>query len=85
MTKRVIDYLPKFVSELRVQLRADEIRWGDEWLERPREGQEKRIFMRFADYYGNFLLRHEPIPWLKVAGNALIGWIREKFPEDLKE
>lgn len=85
MGKRVIDYLPAFISALRVQLRLDELRWGNEWESRPKEGQEKRIFSRFADYYADFVIRHEPIPWTKVVGLALIGWIRDTGIHENKE
>jgi hypothetical protein len=74
---KLIDYLPEFVSVLEAQLEKDQERWGDTWKARPREGQEQRGFARFHDYEDQFLNAGIPVPWLKVAGEALIAWVRE--------
>jgi hypothetical protein len=80
---RVQDFLEEFTNEMWQQLRKDEKRWGDTWIERPRLGQENRIFSRFTAYYDQFIYGKTPIPWEKVANLALIGWIRENHPEVL--
>ena len=72
----VTDYLEDFCEALRDQLVEDEERWGDEWLKRPREGQATRIYDRIHQYRFQ-----QDVPWLKIAGNALIGWIRDTYPE----
>lgn len=71
-------FLVRFVKALRDQLIEDERKWGNTWLDRPRAGQEGRIFTRLNEYYDDFVTNGTPIPWLKVAGNAMIGWIREE-------
>lgn len=82
----LLDVLPKFIAVLTAQVEADQKRWGDTWRKRPREGQEDRIFHRFMDYYDQWKNAGTPIPWLKVAGEALIGWARENVEGwELKE
>lgn len=80
---RVIDYLEDFAQALAEQLvLRDEPRWKHEWLRRPREGQEDRIEQDFARYFRDYHTIGTPVPWLKVAGNAMIAWIRENYPDD---
>jgi hypothetical protein len=79
---RTVDYLDEFVVELKKQLESDYGRWGDSWLCQP-EGQEKFCIWKFIQYYEASRLRSEPMPWLKIAGYALISWIRENHPEIL--
>jgi hypothetical protein len=67
----------RFAGALIGQLQDDEERWGDTWKKRPREGQEGRIFARFEDYKDQFENGGTPVPWLKIAGLALIALYRE--------
>lgn len=78
---RVVDFLEEFKAALEKQLLEDEKHWGTTWLKRPMAGQEGRTRNEFNDYFDKFENGGEPIPWLKVAGNALICWIREQHPE----
>lgn len=78
---KLIDYLPEFVAELKAQMIDDQKRWGDTWKKRPREGQEQRAFSRYFDYYDQWANAGTPIPWLKVVGEALICWVRERYPD----
>lgn len=73
----VWDFMTEFVAALRAQLQEDEERWGDTWRRRVRFGHEERIFNDFADYWDQYKNTGKPIPWLKVAGLAMIAWIRE--------
>ena len=79
----VTDYLEEFCEALRDQLVEDEERWGDEWLRLSRDGQVTRISLRLDDYYNEWGKNsgRVPFPWLKAAGNILIGWIRDTYPE----
>ena len=77
----VTDYLEDFCEALRDQLVEDEERWGDEWLKKSRADQSHRIFDRIQDYYEDYLEGYRDMPWLKIAGNALIAWIRDTYPE----
>lgn len=91
------DYLDEFLVEFRAQLAADERRWGDTWLKRPKKGQADRIFERIREYYQDeFLaqtLNHgtdqpifiDSLPWMKITGEALIGWIRERYPNEFPD
>lgn len=75
------DFLPEFIDALTKQLKSDDLVWGDTWLKRPIEGQELRTRETFRDYFDQFENSGVPVPWLKVAGGALICWIREQHPE----
>lgn len=74
---KVWEFLPEFMEALEEQLRDDWRRWGDTWLHRTREGQTERTIKTFRDYFDQYEQAGVPVNWLKVAGNALICWIRE--------
>lgn len=82
---RVVDFLGEFSEALKNQLLEDEKLWGDTWLIRPITGQEERTFKDYSDWFDQFKNGNQPVPWLKVAGDALICWIREKNPEMFKK
>lgn len=84
MTYKLVDFVTEFADELAKQLAEDEARWGDTWRHRPIEGQEERTYARFRDYFDQYLHTGAPVPWLKIAGNALICWVRERYPEELE-
>lgn len=75
------DFLEEFSKELKKQLEADQKRWGDTWLQRIPEGQETRIEEHVKTYFDQFRNAGVPVPWLKIAGLALIAWVRENHPE----
>jgi hypothetical protein len=77
----VWDFIKEFVVALLKQLEDDEKRWGNTWLQRPREGQEFRIGEHIASYFDQYKNANKPVPWLKIAGLAMIAWIRENHPE----
>ncbi len=74
----LVDYVPAFAEALTAQLKADAVRWGDTWEYRPRAGQEERTEDKFRDYFDQYHNAGIPVPWLKVAGAALICWVREQ-------
>lgn len=78
---RVTYFLDEFAEALYHQLVADEQRWGKTWLERPRKGQEDRISFTIDSYFQEYFDTGKPVPWLKIAGNAMIAWLRENHPE----
>jgi hypothetical protein len=77
----VYDFLPEFTQALEGQLMLDEKRWGDTFLHRTRTGQEERTIHNYNDKFDKFLHGGEPIPWLKIVGDAYICWVREQHPE----
>jgi len=77
----VWDFMKEFVEALTKQLESDEKRWGDTWLTRVPEGQEMRTICTFNDYFDQWKQTKTPIPWLKIAGGAMICWIRDQRPE----
>lgn len=85
MGKTLLDYLPEFIKELNAQLEEDGKQWGDTWKHRSRKGQEWRTKSRYDDYFDRFQNAGTPVPWLKIAGGALICWVREKYPDTYKE
>jgi hypothetical protein len=91
-------YIDEFFVELRAQLEQDHERWGDTWAKRPRKGQGDRIFDRLRQYYNDARLGKEllmgnedtpvfvdSLPWMKIAGLALIGWIRDRYPDEFPD
>ena len=95
MKRTLLWYFWPFVRELYAQLESDQERWGDEWKRRPiepspldEEGngkahwvhQNDRIFNRILDYYEAWDTKKEDMPWLKIAGLSMIGWVREHYP-----
>lgn len=77
----VWEFMVEFCEALKKQLEQDEERWGNTWLKRKIDGQEERTIAKFNDYFDQFRERDMPIPWLKIAGGAMICWLREKHPE----
>jgi hypothetical protein len=75
------DFVDEFAAALKRQLQEDHARWGDTWLHRTRAGQELRVEQTLLGYFDQFKYASQPVPWVKVAGNALICWIREQHPE----
>lgn len=78
---KVTDFMDEFIVALAEQLAEDEKRWGDTWLHRTRKGQELRTRKSFDDKWDQFENAGVPVPWLKMAGDILISWIREQHPE----
>ena len=77
--KSLLEYFEDFTADLLGQLSKDHLRWGDTWQQRSREGQEDRIFDRIQDYRDQFNNGGRAVPWLKIAGLAFIGHVREKY------
>lgn len=78
---KVTDFLNEFTEKLATQLNSDHERYGDTWLEKTRADQERRMEIRISHYFDRFVNNKEPVPWLKIAGNAMIAWIRDEHPE----
>lgn len=77
MKKKLVEYIPEMALALTEHIKSDQIRWGDTWMTRSKDGQEERVFARYTDYFDQFRNAGTPIPWLKVIGEALICWVRE--------
>lgn len=75
------DFLKEHDDALTEQLKSDEKEWGDSWIHAPYEGMDERIAHHIEDYFLKFREVGTPIPWLKVAGYALIKWIRDNHRE----
>lgn len=84
---KTTDFLNEFTEALRQQLEEDHERWADTWLERGLVWKGVTQEERFAAWVEDGIAEHfvdgEPLPWLKFAGEALIGWVRENHPEIL--
>ena len=83
LDKSLPEYLPEFFIELENQIHKDNERWGDTWKERGLVWEGREQEQRFCDWLGDkyFDWKNDdiPFPWLKVAGEAMIGYIREKY------
>jgi len=77
----LVHYVYPFALALKRRMQEDQLRWGDTWKKRPVEGQEERVFARYQDYIDQYRERRVPVPWLKIAGEALIAWVRETYPD----
>ena len=75
------DFLDEFAAALKRQPESDQVRWGNTWLKRIPEGQETRIEEHIKSYFDQFRNAGQPVPWLKVAGLAMIAWIRDNHRE----
>ena len=76
------DFVKEFSELLETQLREDEKRWGDTWRRRSKKGQVDRMMARFGDYHDQFSYGYtKEFPWLKLAGEALIGWVRDNIDD----
>ena len=82
---KVWDFLPEFIDCLKEQLESDDKRWGDTWRQRNVGEQEERIAHHIRDYFDQYRHAGRPVPWLKIAGLALIAWIRDNHPEIFPE
>lgn len=78
---KVWHFMAEFISALYERLKEDDIKWGNTWLERTRDGQESRIEEDIIGYFNEYHGSGTPIPWLKLVGVTMIGWIREQHPE----
>jgi len=75
------DYVDVFAEDLKAQLRKDRERWGDTWRYRPVEGQEDRMIARLDDYKDQYQKAGVEYPILKIAGEALICWVRREMKD----
>lgn len=74
---RPSDFLDEFVKALEEQLEKDHEKEGNTWRKRVKLGHENQIYSKITEYYDQWLNAGRRIPWLKIAGLALIAWIRE--------
>jgi len=83
---KVWHFLPEIWRLLKGQLKEDDKRWGNTWLNRPLAGQATRIRTTFRDYFaklesGRLDYSDRIEIWLKIIGNAVIALIREMSPD----
>lgn len=78
-SKKLYWYVPEVAIALWKQLRSDDARYHTEWLKRGRDGQEERAYAWFAGKMLEFRSQGKPFPWLKMIGEGLIGYVREKY------
>lgn len=71
----------EFIPKMLAQLANDQDRYGDTWLMPYVEGMEGHIRGRIDEYFGQFEESGKPVPWLKVAGYAIIAQARLDHPE----
>ncbi|NLN71124.1 MAG: hypothetical protein GX142_10175, partial [Chloroflexi bacterium] len=71
----------EFIPKMLAQMALDQNRYGDTWLMDYTEGLETHIRERFDDYFSLFDQFEKPIPWLKIAGYAILAQARLDHPE----
>ena len=80
-TKRFLwEFIPELGMALTHQLHIDRHKFGDSW--RINQNWEATIFRNISFYYTEYLENGKAIPWLKVIGTALIGWIHSVYQVD---
>ena len=87
MLKELPEYLDEFCDELKKQIIADNERWGDTWKERGLVWEGKEQEQRFFNWVTEKLALDwgrdgKPFPWVKAAGEAMIGYVREKYMKE---
>lgn len=76
------DYVDEVAAMLKDKLVEDEKRYGLEWILRGRNGQLSR-FMTWVRTKAQFTAeKGEKFPWESLLGEALIGYVREKYLEN---
>lgn len=89
LNKSLPKYLSEFFIELENQIHKDNERWGDTWKIRGLVWngltQEERFYSWMEEKYIDYKYNDKPFPWLKVAGEAMIGFIREKYLRDSEQ
>lgn len=78
---KLLEYFEEFMESVKAQLRSDNERWGDTYLNRTKEGQEERTRHTYMDYFDQFENAGTSVPWEKVVGGAFICWLRENHSE----
>jgi len=82
LIKSLPEYLPEFFKALAKQINSDNERWGNTWKERGLYWEGKSQELRFIQWVDNKYIEYletGKMPWLKIAGEAFIGYIREKY------
>jgi hypothetical protein len=79
---RLMQYFQdEFIPKMLAQMANDHDRYGDTWLMDYTEEMEGHIRGRYDEYFGQFEESGKPVPWLKVAGYAIIAQARQDHPE----
>lgn len=71
----------EFFDKMLGQMADDHRRNGDTWLSRYENGVEFFIQQRFVEYFNMFEETSKPVPWLKIAGYAILAQARQDHPE----
>ena len=83
--KELPEYFSEFANDLEIQIIEDNKRWGNTWVERGLvwngKSQEQRFFEWVIEKYLQYAHNNKPFPWLKIAGEAMVGYIREMYME----
>jgi hypothetical protein len=77
----LIEALPAFAEALATQLKADQERWGDTWKHRAHGDQDEQLLERIQDYADQLEYAGQALPVLKIAGGAMINWVRTEIKE----
>jgi hypothetical protein len=76
------DYIFRFAELIARSLDDAETSFqSDEWRKIPPEELESEIYSQFERFWVDFSRDGLPMPWHKIAGLALIGWVRTNYPK----
>jgi len=83
LNKSLPEYLPEFFEELTKRIIEKNEQYGDAWIERGLIYNGLTQELRFSNWSDDKFFNHfwldEKLPWLDFAGEAFIGFIREKY------
>lgn len=80
-TKRYLwEFIPELGLALTHQLHRDRHAFGNTW--RKDKNWEATLFKNVSLYFSQYLENGKSIPWLKVIGTALIGWVHSEYEID---
>ncbi len=71
----------EFIPIMIEQMKYDHQRLGDTWLMKPSQGIDRQIRKRYEEYFEMNEKDGKPVPWLKIAGYAIIAQARLDHPE----
>ena len=78
---KLLDFLPEMADAMKHEYDEAEKRWGDTWLKRTRAGQDDRFIAWITNKIDQYKNAGTPIPYLSIACDCMIQWLRNKHPE----
>ncbi len=82
---QLTDYIFRFFEALARELDGLSEGPSDDWRSIPPDELEGALYSRLESFYVEFSRDGLPLPWLKIARIALVGWVRANYPKTYQE